>query len=89
MNFEIYKRTKDLPLDELEWLWRLKGIKGKEIIAFSAKGFATEKECIANIHEVMLCDFTTPVMQTENKSLDRRYEDLMNDLLLMITKKTQ
>ena len=85
MIFEIYKRSKDFPLNESEWLWRLKGIKGKEIIAFSSKSFATENECIANIHEVMLCDFTTPVIQIGNKSFDRRYQDLMNSLLSIKT----
>ncbi len=63
MIFEIYSRPITVTDQTLEWRWRLVRISTNKIIANCESVFETKLLCEADIHFVMLTDYSTPVIE--------------------------
>jgi uncharacterized protein YegP (UPF0339 family) len=63
MQFEIYNEPRAEHISVPEWRWRLIKIVGNVVIANSAESFKSKLDCEANIHLVMLTDYSTPILQ--------------------------
>ncbi len=78
MIFEIYNSPKPNIQSNLEWNWRLIKLSTNKLIANSATGFSTKAECEADIHLVMLTDYSTPVVEVDHKRQLGLMEDILN-----------
>ncbi len=79
MMFEILDQL-NLDTAEKEWRWQLVKINSHIVIANSADTFKTQKECEANIHLVMLTDYTTPIVELHDPVNNDKLNSMKNYL---------